>query len=342
MGRLTRTAIVSLMALALGQQAVAQDSIKFIDGGDLQMQEHNTPQPVPSLVKDKPAAPAVLTPPAESRAVRIQADPKQENVRVGIDIKLEESDRIELREAGRLSFQSDIGSVTGFSSAATAGPFGMRGGTIDQGLDTRSLFSKAASVNPGKALTGAAVRDPGAVSPRFAGFRIGYAVGLSADDPLGVAPSERGFEVYVSSAVVGQGLRSGAYLSESSLVYDTPAYNLGLNMGYRGFTVAASFLHGGGGSVVGYDAYDLGVSYDLGSWVTSVAVGGYFADRSPMMLAMVDVDQLYSVEIGAAYELRPGIRLLGRLKVFDSRSLLRTGPLDGMGGSFYLGTSFGF
>ena len=47
-------------------------------------------------------------------------------------------------------------------------------------------------------------------------------------------------------------------------------------------------------------------------------------------------------EIGAAYELRPGIHLLGRLKFFDSRTVFRETALDGMGGSFYVGTSFGF
>jgi hypothetical protein len=114
-------------------------------------------------------------------------------------------------------------------------------------------------------------------------------------------------------------------------------------MGYRGFTLAGSYLRGHGEDAPAYHSYDLGLSYNFGSWVTSVAVGGYFADRNPLsLLQMPDVDQLYSVEIGAAYELRPGIHLLGRLKFFDSRTMLRDTAFDGLGGSFYVGTSFGF
>lgn len=352
MGGLFKGLLVSVMALASGHQAAAQDSIQFIDGGDLQLLEPTRPAPQPwqSLAKDKAGTATTITTPApvsETTLFHLQAKPKLDGMRIGADIKLDESDKIELREASRLSFQADIGTMPAFSSGAVQGPFGAPGTTAmtRTGLDDRELFAKSAAINLSKPLTVAMLRDPQAMVPHYAGLRIGYATGYSADDPLGLDPAHRGFEVYLSSAAVSTALDTSslAYTSVPAFAHPESAYNVGVNMGYRGFTLAASYLRGSSEDAPGYESYDLGVSYNFGSWVTTVAVGGYFADRNPLsLLQMPDVDQLYSVEIGAAYELRPGIHLLGRLKFFDSRTVLRETALDGMGGSFYVGTSFGF
>lgn len=352
MGRLVKGALVSVMALALGHQAAAQDSIQFVDGGDLQLLEPTRPAPQPwqSLAKDKAGTATTITTPTpgtDSPLFHLRSKPKLDGMRIGADIKLDESDKIELREASRLSFQADIGTMPAFSSSAVQGPFGAPATTAmtRTGLDDRALFAKSASVNLSKPLTVAMLRDPQVMVPHYAGLRIGYATGYSADDPLGLDPSQRGFEVYLSSAAMSTGYDSTslAYTSVPSFAHPESAYNVGVNMGYRGFTMAASYLRGTAQDAPGYESYDLGVSYNFGSWVTSVAVGGYFADRNPLSLLQIsDIDQLYSVEIGAAYELRPGIHLLGRLKFFDSRTVFRETALDGMGGSFYVGTSFGF
>jgi hypothetical protein len=341
------------MALAFGHQAAAQESIQFIDGGDLQLLEPTRPAPQPwqSLAKDKAGTATTLTTPApapDNSLLHLQTKPKLDGMRIGADIKLDESDQIELREASRLSFQADLGTMPAFSSGAMQGPFGAASATpamSPRGFDDRALFTKSAAVNLNKPLTAAMLRDPQAMVPHYAGLRIGYASGYSADDPLGLDPSKRGFEVYVSSSVMSTGAQPASlgYLSVPQFAHPETAYNVGVNMGYRGFTLAASYLHGGGETATAYDSYDLGVSYNFGSWVTSVAVGGYFADRNPLsLLNAPDIDQLYSVEIGAAYELRPGITLLGRLRFFDSRTVFRDTALDGLGGSLYFGTSFGF
>jgi hypothetical protein len=344
--------MVSAMALALGHQADAQESIQFIDGGDLQLLEPaatKQPQPWQSLAKDKAGTATTLTPaPANtSSLIQIESKPKLDGMRIGADIKLDESDQIELREASRLSFQADIGAMPEFSSTAVRGAFGSPASTAisAHGFDDRALFAKAAAVNPSKTLTAAMLRDPQAMVPHYAGLRIGYASGYSADDPLGLDPAKRGFEAYLTTAAMTSSLEpsSLSYLSVPEFAHPESAYNVGFNVGYRGFTLAGSYLHGSGESAIGYSSYDLGLSYNFGSWVTSVAVGGYFADRNPLSLLYgPDIDQLYSIEIGAAYELRPGIHVLGRLKVFDSRTVFRDTALDGLGGSLYLGTSFGF
>ncbi|MEN3975326.1 porin [Emcibacter sp. SYSU 3D8] len=352
MGRLVKGILVSVAALAFGLQAAAQDSIRFVDGGDLQLLEPTRPAPQPwqSLAKDKAGTAATITTPApgaETALFNLRAKPKLDGMRIGADIKLDESDKIELREASRLSFQADIGNMPAFSSGAVQGAFGAPGTTAmtRTGFDDRALFTRSASVNLSKPLTVAMLRDPQVMVPHYAGLRIGYATGYSADDPLGLDPARRGFEVYLSSAAMSTGLDAAslAYTSVPPFARPESAYNVGVNLGYRGFTLAASYLRGAAEDAPGYESYDLGLSYDFGSWVTSIAVGGYFADHNPLsLLHATDIDQLYSVEIGAAYELRPGIHLLGRLKFFDSRTVFRETALDGLGGSFYVGTSFGF
>jgi hypothetical protein len=353
MGRLVRSALVSAVALTLGSQALAQESMQFIDGGDLLLDEpaRPAPQPFQSLAKDKAGSANAVTAPASSPSVsdpyQIKARPKIDGVRLGADIKLDESDKIELREASRVSFQSDLGIMPGFGSAAVQGSFGGPSQTVmtRTGLDERALFTKSASVNLSKPLTVALLRDPQIVVPHYAGLRIGYAEGFSADDPLGLDPSQRGFEVYLTSTAMSTGLDTAslAHTSAPAAVDPASAYSVGFNMGYRGFTMAGSYLRGRGQEMPRYESYDVGLSYNFGSWVTSVAVGGYFADRDALsLLHMTDVDQMYSVEIGAAYELRPGIQLRGRLKFFDSRTMLRDTAFDGLGGSFWVGTSVGF
>jgi hypothetical protein len=346
MGRLARTLGVSLMALALGQAATARESIKFVDGGDLLLLEPAAPQSWPALGKEKAAPNSALNPSPDGKIIRIQPAPGGDTVSVGVDIKLDESDRIELREAGRVSFRSEMGLTDDFADAAMAGAFAApaRTAMTPQGFDSRALFARAASVNLDRKLASAMVRDPRGAVSRYAGLSIGYATGFSADDPLGLDPSERGFEVHLNSAMMSAAPAPDAFaLAVPGFAYADKAYNVGVNVGYRGFMLAGSFLRGGADGEAGYRSYDVGLSYDFGSWVTSIAVGGYFADRNPMsLLAGLDVDQLYSVEIGAEYELRPGVTLLGRLKFFDSRTLLRDRALDGLGGSLYLGTSFGF
>ncbi|MGE0665265.1 MAG: porin [Sphingomonadales bacterium] len=350
MGRLVRGALISVTALAFGLQAAAQESIQFIDGGDLELFEPTRPAPQPwqSLAKDKAGTATTITTPAPGAAsdpFRIKAKPKLDGMRIGADIKLDESDKIELREARRLSFQADIGTLPSFASSAVQGPFGTAGQTVmtRTGLDDRALFAKASSVNLSKPLTVALLREPQAMLPHYAGLRIGYAEGFSADDPLGLDPSQRGLEVYLTSSAMSSGPDAAGLGYVPAFADPDSAYNVGFNLGYRGFTLAGSYLRGHGEDAPGYESYDLGLSYNFGSWVTSVAVGGYFAERNPLsLLHMTDIDQMYSVEIGAAYELRPGIHLQGRLKFFDSRTVLRDTALDGLGGSFYVGTSFGF
>ncbi|NDH64668.1 MAG: hypothetical protein EBY18_24150, partial [Alphaproteobacteria bacterium] len=226
--------MVSVMALAFGHQAVAQDSIQFIDGGDLQLLEPTRPAPQPwqSLAKDKAGTAATIatpSPSSDNSLFNLRSKPKLDGMRIGADIKLDESDKIELREANRLSFQADLGTMPAFSAGAVQGPFGSPATTAmtRTGLDDRALFARSASVNLSKPLTVAMLRDPQVMVPHYAGLRIGYASGYSADDPLGFDPSQRGFEVYLSSAAMSTGYDSSglAYTSVPSFAHPESAYN---------------------------------------------------------------------------------------------------------------------
>ena len=57
MGRLTRTIGISLMAAAFGHQAIAQDSMQFVDGGDLQLMEPTPPAKTWEGLGDKQKTP---------------------------------------------------------------------------------------------------------------------------------------------------------------------------------------------------------------------------------------------------------------------------------------------
>ena len=236
MRRLVHTALIALLALGFGQQAAAQESIQFIDGGDLQLLEPTRPpQPWQSLAKDKAGTATTLKPSAAASKsiMQIQAEPKLDGIRIGADIKLDESDRIELREASRMSFRADIGTMPSFSSSTLQGPFGAASATVmtPRGFDERALFAKAAGVNLNKPLTTAMLRDPQVMMPHYAGLRVGYASGYSADDPLGLDPARRGFEVYLTSAAMSTAPKKPGAPPTTRTWPQSPLWAQGLRLG---------------------------------------------------------------------------------------------------------------
>lgn len=328
------------MAIAVGP-AYASDSIELIDTGEwLSPSQAIDPWPglgTGSSAQDNPLA-------AQEQAGSVRLTPIEQNedgVRLGVEINLNDSDQIVLHDDARLYLEADFGQFRGIAPLTNDISFAFGDGLMtEQGFDSVALLSRASSLSLDAPFAALLMSDPQAFTPRFAGVRIGFATA----ERNGVAPSERGFDVSISSMLMvsAPDHDSFSYIDAASLIGSDRVFNVGLDVGYRGFTLAASFLRGTGPAFVGYESYDFGLSYDFGSWATSVAVGGYFADNGPLsMLGAVEFDRLYSVEIGASYRIRPGIMILGRLRLFDYQTLLDTG-LRGQGGSLYLGTSLGF
>lgn len=268
----------------------------------------------------------------------------QDGVQVGIEISLDESDQVELRDPAHLYMLGTFGRMDGFSSASLDARLSQLSGPLTSryGLDSPGLLARAVSrsmdASPAAILGFQLGTD---YTARYAGFSVGY----TTTPPLVSDPRQRGFDVALSSMVMlGEANEEGFGIFEAPILGGNDrAYNLGLNVGYRGFTFAANFLHGGGPAAADYESYDIGLIYEWSSWATSIAVGGYFGEPGNL-LAAIDIDRMYSVEIGASYAIRPGLRILGRLQFFDYRSFVdsEVGGIGGIGGTLYLGTSLGF
>ena len=261
--------------------------------------------------------------------------------RVGIEISLDGANQIELRDTARLFVVGAVGRHDEMDAAALDVRLGRLSAPLMSryGFEATSLWSRALSL-AGQASPARLFRDTygGGHAPRLAGIRVGYSTtALDLGDP-----ADRGFQVAFSSFIIAVDSVTDplSFLDAPIFGGDDKAVGLGFNVGYGGLTVAGSYLHGRGSLDSGYESYDVGVVYEWSSWATSIAVGGYFATPD-QIVSSLDVDRMYSVEIGASYAISPSFRVLGRLQFFDSRSALDT-ALQGSGGTVYVGTSFGF
>jgi len=127
---------------------------------------------------------------------------------------------------------------------------------------------------------------------------------------------------------------------------DVSGYNVGLSVGYRGFSVEAGYsrvddvrLSGNGSS----EGVDVGLSYRGKDWKTTLQVAGeqYGDDKTAAPLGL---DKSYSVELGGAYLLTPRLSLTGgvRYQVVSPREELRNRSNEQSTGTVYVGTHLKF
>ncbi|MCH8684120.1 porin [Pedomonas mirosovicensis] len=124
---------------------------------------------------------------------------------------------------------------------------------------------------------------------------------------------------------------------------DVSGYNVGLSVGYRGFSVEAGYSRLDDARLHGSEGVDLGLSYRGKDWKTTLQVAGerYGDDKS---VAPLGLDKSYSVELGGAYLLTPRLSLTGGIKyqVVSPREELRARDTDQASGSVYVGTNLKF
>lgn len=101
-------------------------------------------------------------------------------------------------------------------------------------------------------------------------------------------------------------------------------YNVGVNVGYNGFTVGAALLREQSGQDMAYQGYDLGVGYLGHSWYTNLQVAGFRSDGNPLAYNFMG-DSFRAVELGAGYTIWPGFTFSGRFKYFDYGTPLYVG-----------------
>lgn len=126
---------------------------------------------------------------------------------------------------------------------------------------------------------------------------------------------------------------------------DVSGYNVGVAVGYKGFSIEAGYSHLEDSRPLSSNAegVDVGLSYRGKDWKTTLQVAGekYDSDKPSSALG---VDKSYSVELGGAYLLTPRLSLTGGVKyqVASPREELRSRDGDQASGSVYVGTHLKF
>ena len=119
-------------------------------------------------------------------------------------------------------------------------------------------------------------------------------------------------------------------------------YNLGVSVGYQGFSLSGGYSRLDSGLIgPGREGIDLGLSYRGARWKASLQASGELPAQHLTGDALL-LDKRYAVELGGAYALTPRLSLQGGMRYqlitpLDSRLAdERQDP------SVYLGTSFRF
>jgi len=272
--------------------------------------------------------------------IRGEAARRDDSGHVGIEISLDDPGDDGDGKENYIYLHSDFGVVDdgadGAPGARSAAP-----SMTAAGLDGARILSRAAGrLNSGlTAPSLLTVNQPGRFTPRYAGFRLGFM--RAAEGPDGL---RRGFDVALSSTylttdstgLAGAGLGGAAGLAGG----DDRAYNIALNVGWRGFSVGASLLRGERLEDGAYAGVDLGLAYSGRSWATSITVGEHTVSRGAAALGSLD-ERAYTIELGAAYSIRPGIMLSGRFRYYDLPALTE-GNERTDSGVFFLGTNLNF
>lgn len=165
-------------------------------------------------------------------------------------------------------------------------------------------------------------------TPRFAGIQFGAS--------YAPATQEDGFGTFDEDAILHDGFSLGLNFVESfngidvavaggygrwedvaGTTDDPEAWNVGLNIGFAGFTVGGSYAQANndGTSVSGgdMDSYDVGVSYSTGPWAVSLTYLHGERDGSAGILE-ADLDIVHG---SVNYALGPGVNFVGTVGYAD-------------------------
>ena len=127
---------------------------------------------------------------------------------------------------------------------------------------------------------------------------------------------------------------------------DVSGYNVGVVVGYKGFSVEAGYSRVDDTRPLSANAegVDVGLSYRGKDWKTTLQVAGEKYDSADKPSAVLGADKSYSVELGGAYVLTPRLSLTGGVKyqVVSPREEMRSREGDQSSGSVYVGTNFKF
>lgn len=186
-------------------------------------------------------------------------------------------------------------------------------------------------------------RVSGSFTPRYAGSRV--TLGFAPDTDGFAEDAHKRFSLALSSEFLVE--RSTlSVIADSGFneltPYDRQSMNLGLSVGYLGFTVGASVTRETGGLLDDIEGFDIGLGYETAAFSTQISVGEYSRNRGHNALVGLD-DSFYKLELGAAYALSTRLRVSGGVRLFDYGPGFAAGQESGdRAGQLYLGTRFNF
>lgn len=177
----------------------------------------------------------------------------------------------------------------------------------------------------------------------LAGQRSSLQLGYGNFDFESGAPS--GLGVWLSSEVKVQAPERFGLLGETEefFGFDQRSYNVGLGVGYDGFSFGASIHQAEDDFVAGYSGFDLGLAYQGRSWFTNIQYAGYRNDQGPLFYSFLNERKLQAFEVGAGYALWTGrLTFSGRFKYFDYSNPLFPDSTPAQEHVFSLGTKLNF
>ena len=155
-------------------------------------------------------------------------------------------------------------------------------------------------------------------SPRFSGFQFGASY-APADQQDTSGPIDRDTELHDGISLganfvesfngVDFAVAAGYGRWDNPVGSDPEVYNLGLSIGFSGFTVGGSYANQTDDTTVGdAEGWDIGVTYATGPW--GVGVIYYHGERDGVAALTAEHDTIMG---SVAYTLGPGIKVIGTL-----------------------------
>ena len=169
--------------------------------------------------------------------------------------------------------------------------------------------------------------------------------------PSGQSENRHPLSIGVTSRVVAVAPDTSRAAAPTELAANPAAYNIDLSVGWRGFAVSGGYSRADNiftgvaptsGLLARRDAVDVGLSYGGKSWKTSLQIGAETTVPLTTTLTTSPTERRYSVELGGAYSLSPGVALTGgvRYKLSPTAPGLPDTPRPDQ--SIYLGTAVSF
>lgn len=160
--------------------------------------------------------------------------------------------------------------------------------------------------------------------------------------PSGKINDRKALSVGVTSRVVTASAADGTRATSAADPFAPSGYNVGLSVGYYGFSLSGGYSRFNSGLEPLREGVDLGLSYRGKGWKTSLQVAG--EEASGLALDPLGLDKRYSIELGGAYALTPRLSLSGGVRYRLTDPTDPAGRLDSQhhDSSIYLGTAFSF